>query len=435
MRGSRREQSFAESVSLNPNLRKAPVSRIPGIISAPGIRVSVKSLVFGVAAVDPQRHISFVPAQPLPSWRGCCHVGQRMRRVVPRAIIFIAISALFIGADFLVLADRPLLREGGMPEDELAEVRDMEGNSICVECAVTKPQWASLTYGTLLCLECAGKHRGLGSQTSFVRSLTLDKWTPEQIRIMQSGGNHRFLAYCESKGLPLWLPLHLKYKSEHAVEYKKLLVSRVRVNFTALPEELALLPDSDISTRHSNRYEGVGRSWRRVPSHPARISASAHEKYEGIAGGCRQTHRGWGRGTHRTEGGGWGAGGGGAAWTGVLNGLGELWGSILAWSHKVRPLDQLLSSAVWLACRIGGTYMGRKRCRTTDSPLPGRSYPQKWSGSVHEAEEARWRRKGQVSPYLRSAAGPTNSDGAGNLPPPPPSPPPEAAIFPGKGRR
>eukprot|EP00954_Amorphochlora_amoebiformis_P013637 1070539-Amorphochlora_amoeboformis.AAC.1 len=74
-----------------------------------------------------------------------------MRRVVPRAIIFIAISALFIGADFLVLAglhdidiclfpfylvepkDRPLLREGGMPEDELAEVRDMEGHTIVHE--------------------------------------------------------------------------------------------------------------------------------------------------------------------------------------------------------------------------------------------------------------------------------------------------------------
>eukprot|EP01095_Lingulamoeba_sp_RSL-Kostka_P016011 TRINITY_DN760_c0_g1_i1.p1 TRINITY_DN760_c0_g1~~TRINITY_DN760_c0_g1_i1.p1 ORF type:complete len:264 (-),score=76.96 TRINITY_DN760_c0_g1_i1:147-938(-) len=59
------------------------------------------------------------------------------------------------------------------------ELSQIEGNNICADCgAIVK--WASVNLGILICHNCAGVHRGLGVQNSFVLSLTLDDWEQEQ---------------------------------------------------------------------------------------------------------------------------------------------------------------------------------------------------------------------------------------------------------------
>lgn len=40
----------------------------------------------------------------------------------------------------------------------------------------TDPDWASLNLGILLCIDCSGIHRKLGTHISKVRSLGLDDW-------------------------------------------------------------------------------------------------------------------------------------------------------------------------------------------------------------------------------------------------------------------
>ncbi|XP_017651239.1 arf-GAP with GTPase, ANK repeat and PH domain-containing protein 1 isoform X9 [Nannospalax galili] len=71
----------------------------------------------------------------------------------------------------------------------LQSIRNMRGNSHCVDCDTQNPNWASLNLGALMCIECSGIHRNLGTHLSRVRSLDLDDWPMELIKVMSAIGN------------------------------------------------------------------------------------------------------------------------------------------------------------------------------------------------------------------------------------------------------
>ncbi|XP_051010267.1 arf-GAP with GTPase, ANK repeat and PH domain-containing protein 1 isoform X10 [Acomys russatus] len=71
----------------------------------------------------------------------------------------------------------------------LQSIRNMRGNAHCVDCDTQNPNWASLNLGALMCIECSGIHRNLGTHLSRVRSLDLDDWPMELIKVMSSIGN------------------------------------------------------------------------------------------------------------------------------------------------------------------------------------------------------------------------------------------------------
>ncbi|XP_054427219.1 arf-GAP with GTPase, ANK repeat and PH domain-containing protein 1 isoform X1 [Pteronotus mesoamericanus] len=71
----------------------------------------------------------------------------------------------------------------------LQSIRSLRGNSHCVDCETQNPNWASLNLGALMCIECSGIHRNLGTHLSRVRSLDLDDWPIELIKVMLSIGN------------------------------------------------------------------------------------------------------------------------------------------------------------------------------------------------------------------------------------------------------
>ena len=81
-----------------------------------------------------------------------------------------------------------LTRCDGKPD--LERIRSLPGNNECADCSRKSPDWASLNLGILVCIECSGIHRNLGSHISKVRSLSLDCWPQANLAALErSGGN------------------------------------------------------------------------------------------------------------------------------------------------------------------------------------------------------------------------------------------------------
>ncbi|XP_077573005.1 arf-GAP with coiled-coil, ANK repeat and PH domain-containing protein 2-like isoform X2 [Stigmatopora nigra] len=74
-------------------------------------------------------------------------------------------------------------------ESALQKVIAIPGNACCCDCGQQDPRWASINLGITLCIQCSGIHRSLGVHFSKVRSLTLDSWEPELLKLMCELGN------------------------------------------------------------------------------------------------------------------------------------------------------------------------------------------------------------------------------------------------------
>ncbi|XP_035826753.1 arf-GAP with GTPase, ANK repeat and PH domain-containing protein 1 isoform X1 [Aplysia californica] len=71
----------------------------------------------------------------------------------------------------------------------LQAIRNTPGNNMCADCGTPTPDWASINLGALVCIECSGIHRNLGTHISRVRSLDLDEWPNDIVKVMVSVGN------------------------------------------------------------------------------------------------------------------------------------------------------------------------------------------------------------------------------------------------------
>lgn len=79
------------------------------------------------------------------------------------------------------------------PSQLLQAVRNAdEGNNWCADCeSSSKVEWVSINLGIVLCIECSGIHRSLGTHISKIRSLTLDvhSFSNDIVEILLQIGN------------------------------------------------------------------------------------------------------------------------------------------------------------------------------------------------------------------------------------------------------
>ncbi|KAJ3181068.1 hypothetical protein HDU85_003773 [Gaertneriomyces sp. JEL0708] len=96
-------------------------------------------------------------------------------------------------------------------------------NHFCADCNSPKPDWASINLGCLICIQCAGIHRSLGTHISKVRALELDteSWTPELIETFSSSSNRDFNAIWEGE-----LPNGVKPNPRDAMSVKDTYIKR-----------------------------------------------------------------------------------------------------------------------------------------------------------------------------------------------------------------
>jgi len=195
-------------------------------------------------------------------------------------------------------------------------LRTLPGNATCVDCGEDRPEWGSPKLGVLFCLQCSAHHRcvceiieinrdgrthhphapdvaahsdhdlsprscrapdetnnnrGLGTHLSFVRSVTMDRWTDRQVQLMKAGGGNRrcneFLKSRSSGIVTSTSPENrtrefymAKYDCPAAELYRQVLVARVegRPEPTELPKVSAAAATRDNEGREKKKMVGFG---------------------------------------------------------------------------------------------------------------------------------------------------------------------------------
>ncbi|XP_074449292.1 arf-GAP with coiled-coil, ANK repeat and PH domain-containing protein 2 isoform X4 [Larus michahellis] len=180
-------------------------------------------------------------------------------------------------------------------ESALQRVQCIPGNAACCDCGLADPRWASINLGITLCIECSGIHRSLGVHFSKVRSLTLDSWEPELLKLMCELGNdvinRIYEAKLEKVGVKKPQPGSQRQEREAYIRAKyveRKFVEKEPTSVSLLESGTKVLPQSQQEKRHSGPEKSLlageqSAASQKVPSSDSGIQQSADDSREHLA--------------------------------------------------------------------------------------------------------------------------------------------------------
>ncbi|XP_070692429.1 arf-GAP with Rho-GAP domain, ANK repeat and PH domain-containing protein 3 [Pempheris klunzingeri] len=128
---------------------------------------------------------------------------------------------------------------------EVAEkIWSNRSNRMCADCKALNPDWASINLCVVICKNCAGQHRGLGTMVSKVQSLKLDTsvWSNEIVQLFIMLGNDRSNDFWAAR-LPVSEELDCDAPPEHRRDFitQKYREGRYRLAHPAFTSQEELL--------------------------------------------------------------------------------------------------------------------------------------------------------------------------------------------------
>ena len=141
-------------------------------------------------------------------------------------------------------------------DEVMKNILSIPSNQSCFDCGSKRPRWASPYLGIILCMECAGRHRGYGTHISFVKSTDLDKWNKKQLKSLELTGNFYMKRQFEKLKIPKINSIY-DYNNELIFQIRKDIENLVKENLK--PEDYSNLDEirnneNKIIKNDTNRY-------------------------------------------------------------------------------------------------------------------------------------------------------------------------------------